>query len=140
MKMKFEILEIFNWKTVQKRKPDNQFGIVSYPQNYDTHYWQCLKVLRTKDKVKFIKDFTYTDKGLVIGFKFYGDYESKRCIVFTSSGDFDIDSLNVLEQPKYTDTEVLSLLIRAKDKFGGSELYDYTPDEEVITWFEQIKK
>ena len=46
------------------------------------------------------------------------------------------------EQTKtmYSEEEVTKLLISCKDRFGGSELYDYTHDDEVKEWFEQTKK
>ena len=46
------------------------------------------------------------------------------------------------EQDKklYSEEEVIKLLIYCKDRFGGSELYDYTHDDEVKEWFEQFKK
>ena len=40
----------------------------------------------------------------------------------------------------YSEEEVTKLLISCKDRFGGSELYDYTHDNEVKEWFEQFKK
>lgn len=40
----------------------------------------------------------------------------------------------------YSEEEVLKLLIYCKDRFGGSELYDYVSDEEVKEWFKQSKK
>jgi hypothetical protein len=40
----------------------------------------------------------------------------------------------------YSEEEVIKLLIYCKDRFGGSELYDYTHDDEVKNWFEQVKK
>jgi hypothetical protein len=44
-------------------------------------------------------------------------------------------------KPKvYTEKDVIELLIACKDRFGGSELYDYTSDSEVIEWFNRIKK
>ena len=44
------------------------------------------------------------------------------------------------EQKGYSEEEVTKLLISCKDRFGGSELYDYTHDDEVKEWFEQTKK
>ena len=40
----------------------------------------------------------------------------------------------------YSEEEVTKLLISCKDRFGGSDLYDYTHDNEVKEWFEQNKK
>ena len=40
----------------------------------------------------------------------------------------------------YSEEEVTKLLISCKDRFGGSDLYDYTHDNEVKEWFEQFKK
>ena len=40
----------------------------------------------------------------------------------------------------YTEEEVTKLLISCKDRFGGSDLYDYTHDNEVKEWFESYKK
>jgi hypothetical protein len=40
----------------------------------------------------------------------------------------------------YSEEEVEKLLISCKDRFGGSELYDYTHDDKVKKWFEQFKK
>ena len=40
----------------------------------------------------------------------------------------------------YSEEEVTKLLISCKDRFGGSELYDYTHDDEVKEWFESYKK
>ena len=39
----------------------------------------------------------------------------------------------------YTSKEVLELLIRCKDRFGGSELYDQVSDSEVKEWFNENK-
>ena len=45
------------------------------------------------------------------------------------------------DNPKtYTENEVLKLLIQCKDRFGGSELHDYTTDSEVESWFNRVKK
>ena len=41
---------------------------------------------------------------------------------------------------KYSEEEVIKLLIYCKDRFGGSGLEDYTPDSEVKEWFERVKK
>ena len=40
----------------------------------------------------------------------------------------------------YSEEEVTKLLISCKDRFGGSDLYDYTHDNEVKKWFESYKK
>lgn len=40
----------------------------------------------------------------------------------------------------YSEEEVIKLLISCKNRFGGSELYDYTHDDEVKEWFEYYKK
>jgi hypothetical protein len=40
----------------------------------------------------------------------------------------------------YSEEEVKKLLLSCKDRFGGAGLEDYTPDSNVIKWFEQIKK
>jgi hypothetical protein len=40
----------------------------------------------------------------------------------------------------YSEEEVEKLLISCKDRFGGSELYDYTHDDKVKKWLEQFKK
>jgi len=45
-----------------------------------------------------------------------------------------------MESQMYSEEEVIKLLIYCKDRFGGSELYDYTHDDEVKNWFEQFKK
>jgi hypothetical protein len=56
----------------------------------------------------------------------------------------DPDIQRIMEEnnkPKlYTELEVIELLILCKDKFGGSELYDYTSDDDVIKWFNNLKK
>ena len=39
----------------------------------------------------------------------------------------------------YSEEEVTKLLISCKDRFGGSDLYDYTHDNEVKEWFESYK-
>ena len=44
------------------------------------------------------------------------------------------------EERMYSEEEVTKLLISCKDRFGGSDLYDYTHDNEVKEWFEQNKK
>ena len=44
------------------------------------------------------------------------------------------------EQKGYSEEEVTKLLISCKDRFGGSDLYDYTHDNEVKEWFESYKK
>ena len=40
----------------------------------------------------------------------------------------------------YSEEEVIKLLIHCKDRFGGSELEDYTHDDKIKKWFEQFKK
>ena len=40
----------------------------------------------------------------------------------------------------YSEEEVTKLLISCKDRFGGSDLYDYTHDNQVKKWFESYKK
>ena len=44
------------------------------------------------------------------------------------------------QERMYSEEEVTKLLISCKDRFGGSDLYDYTHDNEVKEWFEQFKK
>jgi hypothetical protein len=48
--------------------------------------------------------------------------------------------ISELETKMYSGKEVKELLISCKDRFGGSGLEDYTPDSEVIEWFERNKK
>lgn len=46
------------------------------------------------------------------------------------------DNLKKIKEVKlYTEEQVIKLLIECKDRFGGSELYDYVSDKEVIEWF-----
>lgn len=56
----------------------------------------------------------------------------------------DTEITKIIEEknnPKtYTENEVLKLLIQCKDRFGGSELHDYTTDSEVELWFNRVKK
>ena len=40
----------------------------------------------------------------------------------------------------YSEEEIIKVLISCKDRFGGSDLDDYTHDNEVKQWFEQNKK
>ena len=44
------------------------------------------------------------------------------------------------QERMYSEEEVTKLLISCKDRFGGSDLYDYTHDDEVKEWFGQFKK
>ena len=44
------------------------------------------------------------------------------------------------DKNKYSEEEVIKLLIYCKDRFGDSELYHYSHDDEVKKWFEQVKK
>ena len=44
------------------------------------------------------------------------------------------------QERMYSEEEVTKLLISCKDRFGGSDLYDYTHDNEVKEWFESYKK
>ena len=44
------------------------------------------------------------------------------------------------QQQGYSEEEVIKLLIFCKDRFGDSELYHYSHDDEVKKWFEQVKK
>jgi hypothetical protein len=44
------------------------------------------------------------------------------------------------QERMYSEEEVIKLLISCKDRFGGSDLHDYTHDNEVKTWFERNKK
>ena len=44
------------------------------------------------------------------------------------------------QQQGYSEEEVKKLLIKCKDRFGGSDLDDYVEDSKVIDWFEQNKK
>jgi len=48
--------------------------------------------------------------------------------------------ISELEKQKYSEEEVLKLLIYSKDRFGGGSLEDYVSDSEVKNWFEQLKK
>lgn len=58
------------------------------------------------------------------------------------------DRTNIIQQAKemekqqqgYSEEEVKNLLIKCKDRFGGSDLDDYVEDSKVIAWFEQNKK
>ena len=59
-----------------------------------------------------------------------------------SNGNFHFTTVPFTEpkqEKMYTESEVLKLLISCKDRFGGSELYDYTSDERVINWFKRLK-
>lgn len=94
----FKIIEVFNSISIEKRKPDNEFGIGSFPQNYNTSVWYCTKVLRKVDNLTFIKDYTETDKGKVIGFKFVGDFETKKCFVITTLGNYKITELQIKDK------------------------------------------
>jgi len=94
----FKILEVYNSISTEKRKPDNEFGIGSFPQGYDTSVWYCTKVVRTSDNQLFVKDFTETNKGKVISFKFYGDFENKKCIVITALGDYKLSEIQLAER------------------------------------------
>ena len=44
------------------------------------------------------------------------------------------------QEKRYSEEEVIKLLIDCKDRFGGSDLNDYTTDGEVKRCFEQFKK
>ena len=44
------------------------------------------------------------------------------------------------DKNKWSYKEVEELLISCKDRFGGSELQDYTHDDRVKEWFKQFKK
>lgn len=44
------------------------------------------------------------------------------------------------EERMYSEKEVEKLLIETKDRFGGGDLEDYTPNDTVIKWFNNIKK
>ena len=44
------------------------------------------------------------------------------------------------KQQRYSEEEVLELLIYCKTVFGGSDLGDYVSDAEVEEWFEKFKK
>ena len=48
--------------------------------------------------------------------------------------------ISELEKQKYSEEEVLKLLIYSKDRFGGGSLENYVSDSEVKNWFEQLKK
>ena len=50
------------------------------------------------------------------------------------------DGANWQAEKMYSEEEVTKLLISCKDRFGGSDLYDYTHDNEVKEWFESYKK
>jgi hypothetical protein len=59
-----------------------------------------------------------------------------------SNGNFHFTTVPFTEpkqEKMYTESEVLKLLVSCKDRFGGSELYDYTSDKEVINWFKRLK-
>ena len=51
-----------------------------------------------------------------------------------------IEGAKCQQQNSYSEEEVKKLLLSCKDRFGGADLDDYTPDSNVIKWFEQIKK
>ncbi len=113
----FKILEVFNSISTEKRKPDNEFGIGSFPQNYDTSVWYCTKVLRVSDSITFIKDYTETDKGKVIGFKFFGDFENKQCFVKTTLGDYEISDLQECKLYNQDDVEYLINLLKSTTEY-----------------------
>ena len=54
--------------------------------------------------------------------------------------DAFIEGAKWQQERMYSEEEVTKLLISCKDRFGGSDLYDYTHDNEVKEWFEQNKK
>ena len=51
-----------------------------------------------------------------------------------------IEGAKYMAERMYSEEEVTKLLISCKDRFGGSDLYDYTHDNEVKEWFESYKK
>ena len=57
----------------------------------------------------------------------------------SAANDF-IEGANWQSKRMYSEEEVTKLLISCKDRFGGSDLYDYTHDNEVKEWFESYKK
>jgi hypothetical protein len=54
--------------------------------------------------------------------------------------DVYINEIKQQQERMYSEEEVIKLLIYCKTRFGGSGLEDYVYDNEVIEWFEQIKK
>lgn len=44
------------------------------------------------------------------------------------------------QERMYSEEEVLSLIIRTISKFGGETLYNYISDEEIVKWFNKVKK
>jgi hypothetical protein len=79
----------------------------------------------------------YVDGGKLIPRTIKG---SDRCKVVDLIFDAYVQGANNQSELLYTEEEVKKLLIDCKDRFGGSELEDYTPDGNVVKWFEQVKK
>lgn len=54
--------------------------------------------------------------------------------------DVYINEIKQKQERMYSEEEVKKLLIKCKDRFGGSDLDDYVEDSKVIDWFEKFKK
>ena len=72
------------------------------------------------------------------------EYEARK---FNSVFPFDPQSFALgsewqaeQDNNKFSEEEVLQLIINCKERFGGSDLDDYVEDSKVIKWFEQFKK
>ena len=95
--MNYEIEMLLNTQSGLIEKPQSQTGLLSYPRNYMTQFWNVIRVRRLKDNVLIYKNFTKTDKGDVLFIRIDCPRdEPKKCILITSTGKYDIDDVAVL--------------------------------------------
>jgi hypothetical protein len=95
--MNYEIEMLLNIQSGFTEKPQSQTGLLSYPQNYMTNFWNVIRVKRLKDNVLIYKNFTKTDKGDVLFIRIEcPKNEVTKCMLVTSVGKFDIDDVTVL--------------------------------------------
>lgn len=91
--MNYEVEMVINHQSGITHKPKSQTGIDSFPRNYWLTHWHCIQVKRLRDGVMIYKAFTKTDKGEVLFIKILKD----KCILITSTGNYDIDDVVVLD-------------------------------------------
>lgn len=91
--MNYEVEMVLNHQSGITHKPKSQTGIESFPSNYWLTHWHCIQVKRLRDGVMIYKAFTKTDKGEVLFIKILKD----KCILITSTGNYDIDDVVVLD-------------------------------------------
>jgi len=91
--MNYEIEMLLNIQSGFTEKPQSQTGLLAYPRNYMTNFWNVIRVKRLKDNVIIYKNFTKTDKGDVLFIKIECFSEYQRFNSFVVFNRFHIVNL-----------------------------------------------